>query len=171
MTLRPAASRHQRRERRYRHRREGTDVRKVDLTRSLNKHLGSGAKGGDGQQLRNVGPSVSYKLRDASGQAREFNNYMLPVEVDGRKCSGRRARRCQRAVPLPAHPRRRAGQPGWQRLKSALHDGALREEAARRYVADRADLLPQLAAADGDARKALDLFAGIDPDSRTRLAG
>ena len=35
--------------------------------------------------MRNVGPSVSYKLRDASGQAREFNNYMVPVELDGRR--------------------------------------------------------------------------------------
>jgi cytochrome c biogenesis protein len=33
--------------------------------------------------MRNVGPWVSYKLRDAAGQAREFNNYMLPVELDG----------------------------------------------------------------------------------------
>ena len=33
--------------------------------------------------MRNVGPSVSYKLRHAAGQAREFNNYMLPVQLDG----------------------------------------------------------------------------------------
>ncbi len=34
------------------------------------------------KELRNVGPSVSYKLRDAAGQAREFHNYMLPVKTD-----------------------------------------------------------------------------------------
>ncbi len=38
----------------------------------------------DNKHLRNVGPSFEYKLRDARGQAREFSNYMLPMELDGR---------------------------------------------------------------------------------------
>lgn len=38
----------------------------------------------DKRELRNVGPSFQYKLRDARGQAREFSNYMLPMELDGR---------------------------------------------------------------------------------------
>lgn len=38
----------------------------------------------DNRHLRNVGPSFQYKLRDARGQAREFSNYMLPMELDGR---------------------------------------------------------------------------------------
>ena len=47
--------------------------------------FGSGAAGADRQKnLRNVGPSFQYKLRDAQGQAREYNNYMLPVEIDKR---------------------------------------------------------------------------------------
>ena len=33
--------------------------------------------------MRNVGPSVTYRLRDDSGQAREFHNYMVPFEIDG----------------------------------------------------------------------------------------
>jgi cytochrome c biogenesis protein len=32
------------------------------------------------KDLRNVGPSITYKLRDAAGQAREFHNYMLPIK-------------------------------------------------------------------------------------------
>lgn len=32
------------------------------------------------KDLRNVGPSITYKLRDAAGQAREFHNYMLPIQ-------------------------------------------------------------------------------------------
>ena len=103
-----------------------TDVRKVDLTRSLNKHLGSGAKGGDGQQMRNVGPSVSYRLRDASGQAREFNNYMLPVELDGQRVFLAGVR------DTPTEPFRYLRIPvdeadsiaGWQRLHAALKDSA-----------------------------------------------
>jgi cytochrome c biogenesis protein len=36
------------------------------------------------KHLRNVGPSFQFKLRDARGQAHEFSNYMLPLELDGR---------------------------------------------------------------------------------------
>lgn len=38
----------------------------------------------DNRHLRNVGPSFQYKVRDARGQAREYSNYMLPLELDGR---------------------------------------------------------------------------------------
>ena len=31
----------------------------------------------------NIGPSITYKLRDASGVAKEFVNYMVPVESEG----------------------------------------------------------------------------------------
>jgi cytochrome c biogenesis protein len=50
----------------------------------LQQHLGSGAKAAGQRDLRNLGPSFTVKLRDAAGQAREFHNYMLPIEQDGR---------------------------------------------------------------------------------------
>jgi hypothetical protein len=50
---------------------------------------GAAANPNKEKDLRNVGPSVQYKLRDANGQAREFNNYMLPVQWMGRPCSWR----------------------------------------------------------------------------------
>ena len=59
----------------------GTDVRKVDLRDSLEGRLGAANKTATKKELRNVGPSIMYKLRDASGQAREFHNYMLPVDM------------------------------------------------------------------------------------------
>lgn len=43
-----------------------------------------GSPVGDHKHLRNVGPSFQYKLRDTRGQALEFSNYMLPLELDGR---------------------------------------------------------------------------------------
>lgn len=49
----------------------------------LQQHLGSGATATSGRDLRNLGPSFGYKLRDAAGQAREFHNYMMPVEQRG----------------------------------------------------------------------------------------
>ena len=61
----------------------GTDVRTVDLRSSIESRLGAGHKTVTEKKLRNVGPSITYKLRDAAGQAVEFHNYMLPVELDG----------------------------------------------------------------------------------------
>ncbi|MCA1803877.1 MAG: cytochrome c biogenesis protein ResB [Xanthomonadaceae bacterium] len=37
-----------------------------------------------GKQFRNYGPSFTYKLRDETGAAREYENYMSPVEFEGR---------------------------------------------------------------------------------------
>ncbi|MFW5450550.1 MAG: cytochrome c biogenesis protein ResB [Methylophagaceae bacterium] len=39
----------------------------------------------DPDRLRNFGPSFGFKLREESGEAREYLNYMLPVERDGRE--------------------------------------------------------------------------------------
>ena len=37
------------------------------------------------ESQKNFGPNFTYKLRDAQGQAREYENYMSPVEFDGRQ--------------------------------------------------------------------------------------
>ncbi|HRD48537.1 MAG: cytochrome c biogenesis protein ResB [Candidatus Competibacter sp.] len=42
-----------------------------------------GAQPGD-RKFRNFGPSVGFKLRDAAGEAREYLNYMAPVQLEGR---------------------------------------------------------------------------------------
>ena len=144
-----------------------TDVRKVDLVSSLQDHLGSGAKGDNKKALRNVGPSVSYKLRDAAGQAREFNNYMLPVELDGQRVflAGARDKPDQemRYLRIPADDQDSIA--GWARLRAGLLDPALRAKAAARYVAlatprDKPEMAPQLTAT---ANSALAMFAGADP--------
>jgi cytochrome c biogenesis protein len=150
--------------------RRDTDVRKVDLVGSLQDHLGSGAKNRGNNDLRNVGPSVSYKLRDASGQAREFNNYMLPVELDGQRVflAGVRDTPAEnfRYLRIPADDN--DSMDSWLRLRQALSDSKMREEAARRYVAlaapdDGADMTAQLMAT---ARQGLAIFAGAMPASQ-----
>ena len=143
-----------------------TDVRKVDLVSSLKDHLGSGAKGNNKKELRNVGPSISYKLRDASGQAREFNNYMLPVELDGQRVflAGTRDKPDQemRYLRIPADDKDSVDD--WARLRGALLDPALRAKAAARYVAlatppGRPEMAAQLTTT---AERALALFAGAE---------
>lgn len=50
----------------------------------LGSEMGAGARPDRAKNMRNVGASFQYKLRDAAGQAREYTNYMLPVQIDGR---------------------------------------------------------------------------------------
>ena len=143
----------------------GADVRKVDLTSSLNKHLGSGAKPGE-KVLRNVGPSITYKLRDAAGQAREFNNYMAPVELDGQRVLLAGVRES------PSEPFRYLRIPvddngsidTWYRLLQGLKNPDLRDKAVRRYAAqstpaDKPEMAEQLRVT---AARALGLFAGAE---------
>lgn len=156
----------------------GTDVRKVDLVDSLSKHLGSGAKAPGDKTLQNVGPSFSYKLRDASGQAREFNNYMVPVDLDGQRVflAGVRDTPAEafRYLRIPADEQGEIS--GWLHLRQALADPAQRERAAERYAAsatpeDRPQMRPQLKLT---ALRALGLFAGaegIKPGAKPEIGG
>ena len=151
-----------------------TDVRKVDLVSTLTEHLGSGAKTNTKKELRNVGPSVSYKLRDASGQAREFNNYMLPIELDGQRVflAGARDKpeQAMRYLRIPADDKDSVD--GWARLRAGLLDPALRAQAAARYVAlatpgGRPEMVAQLTTT---TERALALFAGAESAARKNAA-
>jgi len=46
--------------------------------------FGSGTRAASSKNLRNLGPQYTYKLRDPAGQAREFTNYMQPIQIGGR---------------------------------------------------------------------------------------
>lgn len=145
----------------------GVDVRKVDLRESLKSRLGAANKTLTKKELRNVGPSISYKLRDAAGQAREFNNYMLPVDMgDGSPVFllGLRDTPAEafRYLRVPADDQ--GDMDGFLRLRVALLDPAMRELAVRRYAAKATDpARPELAAQlSASAGRALALFAGSD---------
>jgi cytochrome c biogenesis protein len=148
----------------------GADVRKVDLRQALDSRLGAANKTREKKELRNVGPSVTYKLRDASGQAREFHNYMLPVKMDTAEFSPALFLLGVRETPaepfqylrIPADEQ--GSMEGFLRLRRALADPAQRDKAVQRYVlqaiaTDRPDLAEQLSAS---ASRALALFAGPD---------
>ncbi|MFT3813810.1 MAG: cytochrome c biogenesis protein ResB [Acidovorax sp.] len=143
----------------------GADVRKVNLGQSIEQHLGAGNKTTSKKELRNVGPSIGYKLRDAAGQAREYHNYMLPVDTgDGQPVYllGVRDQPDQPFRYLRVPMDDQGGMQGFLRLRAALADPALREQAVQRYAAKvvdpaRKDLAGQLAQS---AQRALALFAG-----------
>lgn len=151
----------------------GEDVRAVNkslnnkLAQDLSDHLGSGAKSANSKDLKNVGPSVQYKLRDKTGQAREFLNYMQPIEMDGASVflAGVRDNPGDqfRYLRIPADDDDYVDE--WMRMRAALTDPQLRALAAQRYAQramreDRpgtAELREQLRQS---AQKSLDLFAG-----------
>ena len=145
------------------------DVRKVDLRQALESRMGAPNRPNADRSLRNVGPSIVYRLRDAAGQAREYQNYMLPVELgDGVPVFlfGVRSDVADafRYLRLPADTD--GSLDTFLRLRSALADPARRETAVRRYAAasvdsSRPELISQLQAS---ALRAVGLFAG-DPQA------
>ncbi len=118
----------------------GQDLRAVKSGQSfaegLSKHLGSGAKSAIGKDLKNVGPSVQYKLRDKTGQAREYLNYMQPVKSDGGYVffAGMRESPADpfRFLRIPADDNDSVDE--WMRLRAAISNPALRERAAHQYA-------------------------------------
>lgn len=154
----------------------GVDVRKVDLRAAVGAQMGAANKTSEKKNLRNVGPSVTYKLRDGAGQAREYNNYMLPVDMgDGVPVFllGMRDTPADtfRYIRVPADAQ--GSMDDFVRLNGALRTPALRDLAVHRYAAkaaegQRPELARQIAAS---ASRALALFAGAEPHGGTGVAG
>ncbi len=153
-----------------------TDVRAVDLRQSIESRLGAGHKTVTKKELRNVGPSVSYKLRDAAGQAREYNNYMLPVDMgDGQPVFLLGVRDNPgdpfRYMRLPADEN--GDLDGFVRLRAALESAPMRQQAVQRYARlavdpKRPELTGQLAES---AARAIGLFAGLEQINGKPVAG
>jgi cytochrome c biogenesis protein len=130
--------------------------------------LGAANKTKTNKELRNVGPSITYKLRDAAGQAKEFHNYMLPIKMGNDENDpsvfllGMResAAEAFRYLRVPADDK--DSMEGFLQLRRALADPFKRDRAVAIYAqkaagADRPDMARQLAQS---ASKAMSLFAG-----------
>ncbi|MFC5481368.1 cytochrome c biogenesis protein ResB [Massilia suwonensis] len=154
----------------------GNDPRAVAKGQTLNEQFaatlgkasGSAGKHADNKDLKNVGPSVQYKLRDQTGQAKEFLNYMQPVTLEGAQVylAGVRSSPSEtfRFLRIPADDAYSVRE--WMRLRAALADPALRAEAAQRYAtrtmgqgqAGGAAFAEQLR---DSAERTLGMFAGV----------
>lgn len=148
-------------------------VAKSSLNETLTQHLGSGANLEKDKLLRNVGPSIQYKIRDKSGQAREYSNYMQALLLDGQWVflAGVRDSPSEpfRYLRIPADENQSIQ--GWMQLRAALQNPALRAEAAKRFAnrsfshtgADAQTNAPNLLRQQlqESAHRALDLFAGV----------
>ena len=155
------------------------DTRGVGQTQTLkqafDERLGSGAKTSKPTDLRNVGPSVQYKVRGTDGQAREFNNYMLPVDVQGQPMflAGMRLSPNDpfRYLRIPADEQSSIKQ--WMNLRAALETPAMRDEAARRFAKRSVpEANPELQKhLEESASRVLNLFAGADESGVAAVPG
>jgi cytochrome c biogenesis protein len=144
------------------------EAQRVGLREQITGRLGSGHRTFTERELRNVGPSVTYILRDEAGQAQEFHNYMFPIDLDGNRVFVFGVRDTPqddfRYLRLPVDENDQID--GFIRLRTALADPELRREAVRRYVAEAAKgQRPELKdALTASSQRAIDLFAGQDPE-------
>lgn len=85
-----------------------------------------------GKQFRDLGPSVIFKVRNADGLALEYENYMMPIEQNGRLffISGMRETPNEeyRYVHIPVDAK--GGIERFMRFVSALHSPQKREQVA-----------------------------------------
>ena len=62
---------------------EGTEVLKVEYNDFRKFNIINLSPDGKGKP-HNVGPNITYKLRDTQGQAKEYVTYMQPMQIDGK---------------------------------------------------------------------------------------
>lgn len=113
------------------------------------------------ENLRNVGPSVEYRVIGADGQAYEYNNYMLPVQLDELSVFllGVRTTPSEnyRYLRLPADTDQSPTE--FMRLREALNNDALRAEAASVFGQKSSRDSAQQALLQQGAKGVLDSFA------------
>ena len=128
------------------------------------------AAGKKNKNLRNIGPSVEYRLIDASGQATTFHQYMLPAELDGSRVllagvqdPGRPGFRYLR---MPVDDYNTAGE--FMLLRAAFASPVDRKEAARRLARAYQGSAADQKALETSSERALDTFAsgGLQAISR-----
>ncbi len=119
------------------------------------------AAGKTNKNLRNIGPSVEYRVIDASGQATLFHNYMLPVELDGSRVMLAGVQETGmsgfRYLRLPVDDDSSMGD--FVRLRAALADPAARKLAAERLVSNYDGGFEERRALQISTERALDTFS------------
>ncbi|QEL57389.1 cytochrome c biogenesis protein ResB [Chromobacterium paludis] len=110
---------------------------KPEAAQSFSQRLHDAREVKQDKTLKNFGPSISFKLRDAQGQAVEYLHYMAPIEQDGAQYLMAGMRR------TPAEPFQYLRLPldddmkldRFMRLYAALRNPALYDEIAARATA------------------------------------
>jgi len=142
-----------------------------ELEDAIDARLGSGAKSSQPKRLRNLGPSVQYKIRDANGQAHEYRTFMLPVNISGQPMFMTGVRLDVndpfRFLRIPADEHNSVRD--WMHLRAALQSPSMRSQAVSRFVRRSypdADTDTHRRA-ESDVSRLLDHFAGVKGDRDT----
>ena len=83
----------------------------------------------------NVGPNVTFKVRDTAGQAKEYVNYMQPLQLDGRAyfVSGMRSTPQEEFKYLRIPADSNFEMQGFMQMRAVLFNKALHTEIAHRF--------------------------------------
>lgn len=127
-------------------------------------------------KFNNIGPSLSYKLRDGLGKEREYKNYMFPVDTgDGVPVFllGMREMHSEQFRYLRPPADENSELTGFIRLRAALQNSELRDRAVQIYTSkavdpNRPNLREQLASS---AARTLSLFAGLEAINGQKISG
>tara|TARA_R110000851_G_scaffold73980_1_gene163194 strand:- start:74308 stop:76356 length:2049 start_codon:yes stop_codon:yes gene_type:complete len=113
------------------------------------------------ENLRNVGPSVQYRLTGADGQSFEYHNYMMPVALDGGPVFlvGVRSGPAEafRYIRIPADANNSLE--SFIHLRAALNNPELREQAAQQFARQNANSEAQKDLLEKAAAGALEAFS------------
>ena len=94
------------------------------------------------EDMRNVGPSVQYRVIGADGQAFEYTNYMLPIELDGSRVILAGIRESEavpyRYVRIPVDANNSVEE--FMSLRAALQEPGLVTLAAQRFAENNANM-------------------------------
>ncbi|WP_184032158.1 cytochrome c biogenesis protein ResB [Paraburkholderia sp. Cpub6] len=141
-------------------------LKEHSLKSEIDARLGSGAKSNLSTTLRDLGPSMQYKVRDINGQAREYQTFLLPVNVSGQQMflTGVRLGINEpfRFLRIPADDHNSVRD--WMNLRAALQSPSMRSQAVSRFAQrsySGADTEAQKVAAS-DVSRLLDHFAGFE---------
>lgn len=119
------------------------------------------AVGANNEHMKNVGPSVHYRVIGADGQATEYTNYMLPLELDGTPVflAGMRHSAAEpfRYVRFPVDEDRSVGE--FMDLRAALETPYLVQRAATLFAEKNATEMLQQPMLQRAAQGALETFS------------
>ena len=131
--------------------------------KALNEHVASvtgSAAGKKNKNLRNIGPSIEYRLIDQSGQGTLYHNYMVPIDMDGQAVmlvGVQDPGNGFRYLRLPVDDQGSVNE--FMRLRAALADPQARNEAVERFAKAYATTPTDQQALKTSAERALDTFA------------
>ncbi len=139
----------------------GTDA--APQPKAMFEHVASvtgSAAGAKNENLRNVGPSIQYKITGADGQSHEYTSYMLPMPLDGGMVflMGVRSSEAQpyRYLRIPADAN--GSMKEFMLLRAGLADASLVRLAAQRFAEKNATSQIQQPLLEKAAQGALETF-------------